>query len=498
MEFQFDNIKSDCLVTLGSAQSVVESTLSDATAESVERVLSLSAEVRPLSAEAMNGEALLSGRLNFKLLYLSGGEPRSLDVFADFTERITSEDITPSTKLLPVMQVLDAEVARNGTFKLRAVVESTVNALVKREERVLVGAEETAHLDIEASRLTEHIGSASAELEVSDEEETGGNVSRVLLVDAAAIVTTAKTGENVVFVSGDAEVNVLYVLDGVTTARTFSVPFDGELPLEGASLTDLATARATVTFARVVLAGEENANILRVELRIAVRADAFLVKTQEYSTDAFSLQNELTLTRRSVTVESMLATTTLSDRVSGVATLAEDKPAVRGILGSFSSRNQLASVVAGEGTVTVEGLVTSTILYEDEDGLSSVQVEIPYSSSQEYAAAVPGVRLQIQAVATDVTARAKRDKEIEVSAKITFNLDVFGEQTLEFVSNVEEGDAKPQNDSTLSVYIASEGESIWAAVKALTATPEDIMKQNPSLSLPLAEGAKVFYFRSVK
>lgn len=497
MEIQYDKIKSDCTVSLGSAQSVVESVLSEVTAESIGQVLSLSADVRALSAEALNGEAVLSGRVNFKLLYLAENEPKSLDIFADFNERIVDENITPAQKLIPTMQVLDAEAVRSGAFKLRAVVESSVGALVKQEKQMLAAVEESVHVDYSQARLTEHVGTANLEINLSGEEETGGNVEKVLLLDTSVLVTGAKTGENVVLVTGEAEFKVLYTQDEKLHSEVFSLPFDEEVTIEGVSLTDLATAHATVTSARVVLAGEENANILRVEVAVALRVDAFIVCAKELPSDAFSLKNELELVTETATVESLVGCCSFGDRVSGIAALADGKPSVRDIVGSYSARNQMASVVAGDGVVTLEGLVTATVVYMDENGLASVQVELPYSFTSECPYSTEGARLTVQAAATDVTAKAKRDHEIEVTAKLTFNVDIFAEQTLDFVSDIVFGEEKPQNTSTVSVFIASEGESIWAAVKALTATPEEILAQNPGLTLPFAEGDRVVFFRFV-
>ena len=59
------------------------------------------------------------------------------------------------------------------------------------------------------------------------------------------------------------------------------------------------------------------------------------------------------------------------------------------------------------------------------------------------------------------------------------------------------GEEKERNDSALSLYIVSEGDEMWDVCKALTATPDDVLAQNPSLSLPLAPGDRVVYFRTL-
>ena len=38
---------------------------------------------------------------------------------------------------------------------------------------------------------------------------------------------------------------------------------------------------------------------------------------------------------------------------------------------------------------------------------------------------------------------------------------------------------------------------MWELCKEFTATPDEIMAQNPALTLPLAEGERVVYFRAL-
>ncbi|MGI6228258.1 MAG: DUF3794 domain-containing protein [Christensenellales bacterium] len=497
MDFLFEKIKSDSLQALESQQSVVESALSEAASEGITQILSLSAEAKVLAVEAVAGEARVTGRVNFKLLYLSEDEPKSLDIFADFTERVAHADITPSLKLTASMTVIDAETDRTTFFKLRAVVETTVCLLIKKEKECLTGAEAGVHAEGETARLTEHIGTANVEVELSEEEAAGGCIGRVLMLDAAAIVSNVKTAENVVMVSGMAEMKVLYTVDDATKSLTFAMPFDEEVAIQGVSLTDLATAKVSIDSARVVLTGEEKDNIIRAELRLNLRVDAFMLKERMMVKDVFSLEKELELGEDSLEIENLVGTRYFTDDLSGIAMLGEGKPAAREVVGVMSGRNQLASVVAGEATLTAEGLITATVIYLDENGLASVQIEIPYSFVADCDIISQGSKLQIDAAAFEITARVKRDKEIEVHAKLALKVDVFVGKTITFVSKVTEGLDKKLNTSTISVYIANEGDSIWDAVKALSATPEEIKKQNPGLVLPFREGDRVIFFRHI-
>jgi hypothetical protein len=85
MSFRFNEIKSDCIKKIASAEVVVDTLISDAESGGADKVLSVSADGRLLSAEVLGETARVSGRVNFKLLYLDKeGTVRGLDYFADF------------------------------------------------------------------------------------------------------------------------------------------------------------------------------------------------------------------------------------------------------------------------------------------------------------------------------------------------------------------------------------------------------------------------------
>ncbi|MDR3216454.1 MAG: DUF3794 domain-containing protein [Clostridiaceae bacterium] len=497
MNFQFDKIKSDCLVSVGAQQSVVESVISDSIAHGIERILSLSAESKPVSVDAGNGEAVVSGRINFKLVYLSENEPKSVDIFADFSERITSELITPHSKLFADMTIIDSEAVRDGVFKMRAVAETSLTALSEKESGCLFGADAAVHTKKTRIPLTKHIASGTANAEITDEQSVGANVGKILHLDARSIVSSAKAGDGVILVTGDVAFTVLYYASEAVNSLNFRVPFGEEIRAEGVSLTDIVSAKASIAGARIIITGDEDDNIIKVAADLRLRADAFMSYEEEVVLDGFSLKKELDFERGELKLESFGGMNYYSDRVSGIAALGDGRAAARDIAGIVGARNNLASVVPGDEGVTFEGLVTAAVIYTDENGLNSVQLEVPYSLNFAAKNMSPSSLLKAEAIVLSAEARVKRDREIEVSADIALKTDSYDEKTFECVMSASEGADKPQNNSAISVYITSQGESIWDAVKALSALPDDIIAQNPNLSIPFKGGEKIIYFRSL-
>ena len=87
--------------------------------------------------------------------------------------------------------------------------------------------------------------------------------------------------------------------------------------------------------------------------------------------------------------------------------------------------------------------------------------------------------------------------ELHIEAEVGVLVSSVGCCEAEYVSSVTVGEEKERNDSALSLYIVAEGDEMWDVCKALTATPDDIMAQNPSLTLPLSPGDRVVYFRTL-
>ena len=96
-----------------------------------------------------------------------------------------------------------------------------------------------------------------------------------------------------------------------------------------------------------------------------------------------------------------------------------------------------------------------------------------------------------------VSAKFKKGVGFEVDAVAGMTVYCSKRGGATYISSVEAGAEKEQNTAAVSLYIAREGDTMWELCKEFTATPDEIMAQNPALTLPLAEGERVVYFRTL-
>ncbi|MDE5601376.1 MAG: DUF3794 domain-containing protein, partial [Clostridia bacterium] len=245
------------------------------------------------------------------------------------------------------------------------------------------------------------------------------------------------------------------------------------------------------------LQGVTDDNVIKVEGEVQFKVQAFRCAQAEVVDDMFTLTNEVALTRESASYVCFDGCGFFSENVSGTAVLGDNKAAVLDINALPYARCYTSkSYVDEDGRLVVEGIVNTDIIYTDENGYNSVRTEVPFSlaisSLQRFSKMV-----KVCCTVEDISARARREREIDVQLRLGVEVCGYSDVTVDYISAVELGEEKPQNKSALSLYISNKGDEILDLCKALTAMPEDIMAQNPTLQFPLSEGERVIYFRSI-
>ena len=329
-------------------------------------------------------------------------------------------------------------------------------------------------------------------MNVTDETDAG-DIDGVLLSDVQATVVSAAAGDGVVIAEGRVRASVTFLEDGEIRCRDMLIPFREEVIADGVSEGDIVSASAAVRNTRIVLAGVPGANVIRFEGDIALRVQASRLTEHDVVRDMFMLTNEVELareTRKYVFCGGMKYTT---ETISGTASL-EGRAAAESVIAIPFARCGAAKAEIADGGALVEGVLAADVVYRSENGVESVRAEVPYSLEIE---GDLGAGVLASCFVESIRAKAKRG-ELEIEADIGVLLRSVRCCEAEFVSSVTVGEEKERNESALSLYIVAEGDGMWDVCKALTATPDDIMAQNPSLSLPLSPGDRVVYFRALQ
>ena len=489
--FSYEKLSFSNLTAAPAVERVVEFSPSGMDAAAIVRVLSLAADGKAVSAEAGDGYAEVSGRVNFRLVYVNrDGEAAGADYNADFSLRVEGE-FSLGDSVTADVTVLEADVAAGDALTFSAVIAVRAGSIKREEINALTDAEQ-CYKTTETLSLPVLAAAKTVSVPVSDEAEAG-EVDRVVLCDGQAVVSEAVADDGKVTVVGTVNAAVSYVEDGRLETVRFEIPFTEEITADGAEEGDRVSAVAVVRNCKIVLAGVTGANIVRFEGDIALRVSVVRMSGTDVVNDLFMLTNETEITRGTAKYRVFCGQNYISEKVTGTAPLGE-RPDAQSVVAVPYARCTVARTERTETGVTVEGVLTADVVYRDENGLNSVRAEVPFSFDRT---GDFGENLHAVCSVESVGAKARRGTDIDIDATVGISLSSYCEGETAYISEVVAGAEKEQNTAAISLYIAQEGDTMWELCKALTATPDEIMGQNPALTVPLKEGERVVYFRAL-
>ncbi len=492
--FDFEKLSASKFYQAPKVERVVEFSPPDIDMSNISRILSLSVDAKPMDVSVKDGGADVKGRGNFRLIYLDGdGNPKGVDYNADFAVSVDA-DLKEGDNAYAKICVVEADVVANAGLTLSAVLEVSVSAVIREEFEALVGGEK-CYKTTKDIVLPTYVAQKSGASSFDEQVEVGGEVESVLSLNSNVTLKSANATEGGVELKSDLYAIVSYVADGEMKWVEFNIPLDDEFSVDGVMEGDNVQVDACVKNAKIVLQGVTGDNVISLEGEVSYKIQVFRCGVVSVVDDLFTLTNEVKIEREKKNVCCFDGLKFDSQRVNGTAMLADNRPSALEIVALPYARCYTAKWYPSEdGGLTVDGVVNTDVVYLDENGLNSVRAEIPFSVTID---ANIGSNQKVCCTVERIGATIRREREIEIDMTLGFDTGVFTSSEIEFISSIEVGEQREQNTSTISVYIASESDTMLDVCKALSAMPDDILSQNPTLQFPLSDGDKVVYFRGI-
>ncbi|MDE7396051.1 MAG: hypothetical protein K2M95_08060, partial [Clostridiales bacterium] len=134
-------------------------------------------------------------------------------------------------------------------------------------------------------------------------------------------------------------------------------------------------------------------------------------------------------------------------------------------------------------------------VYVSEEGQkASAAVELPFSITVS-APLKEGDEVRAHGCVTGVEVKVRRSGELDVKADVVVEYDSYRVESKYVIESIAIGDEHSLPSGAVSIHIARKGETLWEAAKALGTTPENVLLQNPDLTLPCSGGERVLTYR---
>lgn len=477
MENILSSVKADFICKLKSEQLQVDCVMAVPEEFPVFEILGKSADAVALSAESLDKEGEVTGRVNFKLTYRSGDtELCALDYYSDFSTRIAL-DTSPTTKLFAFGKVLNVEITSqtDKEVRLKAIVELEILGAVKKEHEAC----DCESLCRKTKTITQTALKEIAEcsFDIYEECESGVNIDKIVLLDTNLVLSGYKTGRDCLLVSGTAVANVTYTSNLGISSKTFSIPFCEEVGCLNAHPDNEVYLYGYIKESGIVLGGTEDNTTLRVELSINLRCPVFETEEKEVLSDAYDTENEILVERKECMRYKKTGEWNFEERLSGSASLPEGTPLASKIVTVCMAKNE-PSVIRGEkDRIIMEGVALATVVYEDVEGiLRSIEIELPYSLALKADGANANSEIYIRSAVCDVTTALKRARDIEVMYLLRIYAYGCERERFEIISNLEKKETNSQKRAPLVMYMGKRNEDEWEIAKSLRVRPENVIK----------------------
>lgn len=469
-------------------------------AESVAKILNVSACVNVSGATAAAGKLGYGGTITFFVCYEdSEGAVGKCECGAEFTGTVENEKITDSVRARLRAKVLRTDTSLAGVkLSVSAAIEVFAEFFECESIPALKGGEELIVKSREAS-LNKSYGMRETVYSFEEEYELNYRADEVLEHRAEAAVTSVQCGVGSIIVDGEAYICAIFLQSGEKKdiiRENRAVPFRIEIECDDAMPAFSATARVQVRSLKTDVNVDEARGVSQVVCAVSLKAfgEAFSKEATEIAEDAFSLKEELELHGTEEESFSECEIRSATARVGGRANI-EEIPAKAYVLAACGENAEITESVHAEGVIRVTGVLFMTGLFCDAAGkLFSRKAEVPFETSLE----IPleeGDEYDVSVAATRALMRDVSFTEADIESELVFTVYPRKRFKIKCISAAKATGEKAETDAAISVYIPLKGEELWSLAKRLNVAPDNLVATNKELEFPLTGEERIVVYR---
>lgn len=491
MEFSYDKANSVSTSKIATSQLAVQCNIKDMNS-TYNQLLCAKATCKVNNVENIGNAVKVKGRVFYKLII--GDDENSAvggDYYSDFEENITA-GIPEGSMLYGECKVLDVSGTKDKAM-VTAIIEISIYSTVSSEREVLVNVPNNCYADKKMASLVKSSTVCMNGVAVSDSFTPGGNVDKIILTDYSGIIVEVKVTDTILVI-GEVIVNVTYQMGESIYVKNMLLPFEQQITGDF-SASMRAIANVTLNSSRVVIGGVEGDNEIDITVEGELNTQVYDMTEFEYVSDMYCLDNELQLKMGKISAVYPVEHIYYEDKISGVSKIESSEPIIS-ILGVASCSNEVMNTSYENDKITVNGIINACVMYRTEQQVKIESIEIPYNTVIELTIPMD-VEMRVKGIVQSITAKLKREQEIEILADIPLTIDCVMKKDYMAIEQVEIGSVCEKNESAVSIYIAEEGETLWNVSKLLSTIPDVLREYNEGIEEILHKGQKITIYRQL-
>ncbi len=481
------------------------------------KVLKSTGEVQVDSLQNMDGKLLFTGKLLFKILYVTGqsglpvacmkGEiPFSESMY--LPEGSTGADVHMDTQI----EDLSVGIINSRKISVNSIVTIMLAVMRTRNEEPVIGIA----FDKAAQYMTRPVTLASVTathkdiFRIKDEIELPSNkpnISELIWSEWQTGTLDCRPMEGKLGIKGELRLFMLYTAsdeNGNLQWSEHAVPFSGEVQISECNETLYPYVRYRMVNKEPEIKADEDGEQRLIGIDEALELDVVLYdeNTHEVISDVYSATVDLEPEVREVAGLELLTKNTSKCRVSDKVRINDANPHILQICNSSASV-KIDSTNIVEGGIAVEGIVMVSLLYialDDKQPLYESTGIIPFSHKIEVADIDKNSVYNILGNVEQLGAVMISSEEVECKAAIVLEAIVFRTKNEKVITDINE---KPYDPAKIAAmpgivgYVVQPGDTLWKIAKQFYTTVESIKEINGLTDDALKPGDKLVLMKKV-
>ena len=471
------------------------------------KILSCNAVVGKISGSVSGNVVNFDGAMNIQVLYVSDSmEYKSIDYTMEFKDRllnnaeINSQELIFNAEICEIKAYIDAE-----DIKVEIILNTKIDGVFADSYNVLVSASgDGVYTCTEDMEYCAFEGTINEIFDLSLDFDIKDRVESILFVTPNAYISKVEPYDNFVKVYGEVSTQVTYVSGGdIPTVRCFENVTEF---VQECALTNVKEDAVIDSFIHslcqnmnVSTSISEDNSIVNVVLPIEYTGFVWNKKNMQVITDIYCTQNELDCNFSTVNTLKNCMNINASETISGSVSLDDGELLIDDILATCNNRITLVNTRVVENNVIIDGILSSSVIYKNNElnAITSYEIQLPFSSEFKLDDLKEGDSVYVNASILKVQAKARRGTDIEISYNVSFDIFVCFEGLDKIISNVSLLGEKISDKESLVIYIANSTDTIWDIAKKMNVSEDMIMLQNPNINLPIKEKDRVVIYKQL-
>lgn len=492
-----DLLKIDQTIGKDEIQALVEGEiLLEDNKPNIDKVLTVDGDVKVKETRMMKDKVIVSGIVNFKVLYTAEEEKQpihSLNALTDFEEEIELQGAEEGmiADIKAYIEHIDYRLLEGTKISVKAVVDIEGKVSVGNSIDIVknISGAESLQILKESIKYDDVIGtntSTTIVKEAFEIDEDLPDIVDILRVDVNAYERETTVVEGRVIVAGLVECSIMYFGDDEENRINYlrrEIPFTHFVELSNAQKDAMSDVRLETSDVSYEAKEDINGNmrIIDVEAMVEIGAKVYEQRQKEVTVDTYSTNKKLNVKKQEVNITENIGHNVSKEIVKGIVNVSEEDENINSVY-NVNVKPILTDYRIVEEKVIIEGFLGVDMLYQGEESgeIKNIKQEVPFKSYVDIEGVDEGMESEIKIALDDVRFNKVNQQEVEVEATVKANISVNRIKKINIVTEVEElSDEIDKTDRpSITIYIVQKDDTLWDIAKRYNTTVEELIQTN--------------------